>query len=244
MKEGSKINPLWILFIGLILFGPRIGSWMLPSLAPDTLQGVLQVPVAAISPPENPQTPKKPWLFQPPDTISLAVEIPCRVKVSDNGHLKVTAQRSNSKLPRGVRLLELNARRDLILTLRAPSFEVTESSDQSTNWLWVLRPKSLGLHELTLGVSAAPGYSFGSFFSHPPSWKVSRKCPENMPSYSHGEFAGEGVLLGNIQVVNDLGLTSTEDALFRAAGAVIGALTAVLGWPFVKRLFDGKTQSN
>jgi hypothetical protein len=117
--DRSKINPLWILVIAFILFGPRIGSWVLQWFSPHkSLHAVLKFPVPEAG-------------IVSEHTISLAIEMPCQLKVSDSAHIRVTARRTIGKRWNNAEVPAWG--QDVLLTLNAPSFDKTESSDGRSN---------------------------------------------------------------------------------------------------------------
>lgn len=123
------------------------------------------------------------------------------------------------------------------LNITAQQFELAPLVSQTDRWSWALHPKTLGRHPLKLIVSAG---QTGDIGCRPPflsggNWKPTQICPDanHPPEYVPGGKDELGELIVFAEVVDDLGLTATEDKLLRTGEAGVGgALGWVLRWLF------------
>lgn len=109
--------------------------------------------------------------------------------------------------------------------LLSPAFEIepklAEEKEVSSlaQWNWIISPKKPGKHSLLLQASGQKGFTV-DLSGLPRSDLVSNKSSETI------EIA--------LEVLTDLGLTSTQEALLKAIGAVVGGVGVILGYPFFK----------
>jgi len=106
-----------------------------------------------------------------------------------------------------------------------PQSKVLKVSESAAEWVWTVTPKSAGKHALQLAVE-------GSDVFEP---NLSRlQSVLNIGQQSQYEI---GI---DVDVRTELGLTPTQDALFKLVGAIVGLLGTILGFPFLKVAFESK----
>jgi len=284
-NESDSRSWLRLLLLVLVVFfawrGPSVASWVLRTFSTETdrhLQGALLFWVMAFGSDNNiPEVPvdryasgERPlslFTLAKADTVAIKIEAPCKIKLSDSAHVKVTADwsltykplppkpseevrrwLSTQNLSSGKAAKESRAsspspvptRPPLILTLTATSLEVTDAGgDHKGSWLWLLRPKSVGRQELTLAVSTTGTGYILAVLPGKPTWSISQKCPDEAGLYQYD--SASQVLLGNTQVVSDLGFTAKENALFGAVRGILGVLSVALSLPFLRGLFGRRS---
>jgi len=118
------------------------------------------------------------------------------------------------------------------ITLSSLAFDVLGIADtSSTNptrpeWTWLIRPKSVGSHAVSVNIVS----------SNPDLYIVG----DDLPNMTVSDQGRERIFF--INVVNELGLTSAQDAWIKALGAIIGVLGTALSYPIFKRYFERKEQ--
>jgi hypothetical protein len=118
-------------------------------------------------------------------------------------------------------------------SLNSPAFDISPSVSpiQKTGkgfirWEWLISPKKIGSHKLKIEFDK-PVISLRSI----------KKINEAKEGHNFINIS-ETSLVSPITVLNTLGLTATQDAIFKAVGAVLAILGTILGYPFWKRFIS------
>lgn len=148
-----------------------------------------------------------------------------KIKVSDSPRLVFSILLSPElKVMCPIRIIKANAE------LRSSAFDIQpqgkiQDSGESIEWVWTVKPKNAGAQSLQLALEGNNVF---------------------MPNFSNlqsvlkiGQQSKTEIGL-DVDVRTDLGLTPTQDALFKVVGAVIGLLGTILGFPFFKAAFENK----
>ncbi|QPK61936.1 hypothetical protein IVG45_13815 [Methylomonas sp. LL1] len=127
----------------------------------------------------------------------------------------------NSSSPR---LIKANAE------LRSVAFDIEpqgkiQKEGETIEWVWTVKPKSAGTQSLQLVVEGSDVFSAN----------LSRL--QSLLKIGQQSKTEIGM---DVDVRTDLGLTPTQDALFKLIGAVIGLLGTILGFPFFKAALENK----
>src|SRR5258708_21628441 len=114
--------------------------------------------------------------------------------------------------------------------LKSPSFDISSPTHIGQSWKWLFQPKQVGTFLLSLE-ALTPKSDKVKW-----NWRIPRDVEDIIQTDSNG------TLTLSIQVLTSLGLTAAQEAWLKAAGAVVGLLGTILGYPFWKRHFDGPVQ--
>ena len=219
LEPSGLIRMLRNAFIGLVIVGfvvslswlaPRIGSRLVGGKGPSDIQ---QAEVPTFLQGDVPDGKHK--------NISgtLSVRIPKAAKISETFPVQAEFQPDSKYL----------YRLSTDLKLESPSFKITSASTpgligfgEEFKWAWLILPEKTGRHAISLRFDPEVEYKIDES-RRPFDFQVSSKS-----------------IIAYVTVLTDLNLTSTQDAMMKVFGAVIGIVGTILGYPFLKRYFEKK----
>ena len=123
------------------------------------------------------------------------------------------------------------------LKLESPSFKITQVNipemysprimkpREELIWSWLILPEKTGRHALSLR------------FDPPVYYQLDQKRrPEDF------EYNADSIV-AFVTVLDDLGLTPTQDAILKSLGAIIAIAGTIFGYPFLRRYLESKDKS-